>query len=237
MSRPRGCEEALERVVYVGRVNGRPEADREGPTVAVVELDLRSLLRIVEGTDATLEEEDGEERVVAETDVAWTELPSEYRGLPYEALRIVYDAAVQWRQLVWADDGVLAGFGALPARRSSCTLQGHEYVWRTVHPDAGELWTDPLSTFDIYPATMFLGTPFHVRATAETLATHYPELLANALLADVRPRFGVAHQGITRRDIRGMVGYEELRPMLSHESERVRRAASEALERGPRLVS
>jgi hypothetical protein len=191
----------------------------------------------VEGTIATLEEEGGEERVVAETDVAWVELQSEYRGLPYEALRIVYDAAIQWDRLVWADDGVVAGFGALPARRSTCVLQGYEYVWRTVHPEAGELWTDPLSTFDIYRATMFLGTPFHVRATAESLACHHPDLLANALLADVGPRFGVAYQGITNRDIRGLVGFEELRPMLSHESERVRRAASEALERGPRLVS
>lgn len=61
-----------------------------------------------------------------------------------------------------------------------------------------------------------------------------PEIPANALLADVGFRFGVARRGISKRSIVDLVGRDELRPMLFHESERVRRAALEALgDEGP----
>lgn len=237
MSRPRASGNALDRVVYVGRVHQEFQAEGEGPTAAVIEIDVPALHRINEGLEASLEDGWEEPRELATTEVAWTRLPSTYSGLAYEAAMLVYDAAVQWGQLVWADEGVLEGFGALPVRRSICVLEKNGFMWRTSHPDVGELWTDPLPITQLYSATMFVGTPFLVRTAAAVLASHYPDLMANALLADVGPRFGVAFQEITRRDISSLVGYDELHPMLSHESDRVRKAASEALERGPRLVS
>ena len=197
--------------------------------MAVIELDRQALLNVVVGYVGGSESSEVMSRPVATTDVAWTELPTEYNGLAYEALQIVYDAASQWRRAVWMDGEVLDGFGALPSRLSRCLVRGTDYVWETDHTEFGRLRTDPIGLIDVMKGMLYVGEPTQVRAMCETMSKLCPEVLATALRAGVGPRFGVAHGEVTKRSIADLVGPEEIRPLLFHEEERVRRVALDVL--------
>ena len=219
-----------ERQVYLSMARPESGPGNDPPDVAVIELRLDDLLGLLGGSSGAFGGPASDTVEVATIDVAWTSLPAEYRGLAYEALVIVRDCAYQWERAVWMDHQVLEGLGALPTRRSRCLFRGTDYVWEVDHADHVRLRTDPVSLVDVLRGLLYVGDPFRVRATCELMAKLCPEVLANALLAGVGPRFGVADRDITRRSIVEMVGPDELRPMLFDESERVRRAAREALE-------
>lgn len=228
---------APERLVYFSNVRRRWAFGCEDPLVAVVELDLEALYRIYRGIRAFDGGVDGGIEELCTTDVAWTSLPSEQDGPPYDALMLVHDVSVQWDQMIWADGRILDAFDALHASPSSFVRGERGYTWRITHSTAGELRTAPLPEIHLLRAALFLGPPREVRMIARSMSSHCPEQLATALMSGVGPRFGVEGREITRRSIAELVGREELGPMLSHESDRVRKAASGALEQGPRLVS
>jgi hypothetical protein len=227
-SKPSGTP---DRQVFLSMIRSGPGAGDGGPDVAVIGLDQQAILDILNGAARVPGVADETGPAVATTEVAWTRIPDGYRGLPFEAAVIVRDCAAQWRRAVWMDEAVLEGLGgdALPTRASRCVRREAGFVWKADHPEFGSMRADPVTQVDLFRGMLFVGSEFHVRAACETLARWRPDVLANALLADVGPRFGVAGRRTTRRSIVDLVGHDELRPMLYHEDQRVRRAAIEAL--------
>lgn len=133
--------QARERQVFLATATAATSAGESSPNVAVIELGLQDLIEMLAGVWRATNGSGRGELPVTTTDVAWTTLPKDHWGLPYEALVVVRDLAVQWERAVWMDEEALEGFGALSTRRSRCLARETEYVWETDHPDFGVMRT------------------------------------------------------------------------------------------------